>query len=168
MSLALGASAPVCYRFSHESAPSGRSNRARARTDRKAISYQFTISVVADIPFYQQVACTFIRVDCPPAVVVHSDVMDQIISEHCAGLFAERIDSAHIVQEPGSEMMDMVLGDQIVTSCIRAVAPDPAGRYAAVFQVMDMIVDDVIRVGVDEDNADGAGEHLAAVRYLVV
>jgi hypothetical protein len=40
LSFVLGASALVCYRFSHESAPSGRSNPARARTARKAISYQ--------------------------------------------------------------------------------------------------------------------------------
>jgi len=35
--------ARLCYRSAHESAPSGRSQRAGARAARKAISYQFTL-----------------------------------------------------------------------------------------------------------------------------
>ena len=60
----------------------------------------FTVGIETDVLLNEHIAAAFVGVDGPTAVVVHADIVDQVLAEDRAGLLTQRVDPPHVVQQP--------------------------------------------------------------------
>src|SRR6267142_1761793 len=86
---------------------------------------------IHQIALIQDAAAAFIVVNSPTAVAPTGHIVPQVVDNACAGLFAQRIDPAHVAQGWSvtiglySDMMNMIELDQVVARQGRSITPRP-------------------------------------------
>ena len=129
------------------------------------------LDTVDDVRLEEEVRRAFVRVKAPAAatrVVVAPDVVDFVSDDEGVLVVAERVDAAHVVENAVSDMVDAVVEDFDVAVGGFLVAPRPAGRYARVAVVADIVVGNGDVRGVADPNADACREEVSAVADDVV
>ena len=127
-----------------------------------------TLAAVRQIVAHHDTGAALVHIETPSAVAIRVDIVDHVALHAGAGRHAESIDGTHVGEYAPSQVVDMVIGYQIVNRGTRCVAPHPAHRYTRVAHVGYLVVGNAVVGRMEEHHTTGAGEEQAAVTDDVV
>src|SRR5262249_49649909 len=102
--------------------------------------------IVDKVVFEENSRAAFIRVQTPTAVASCIDIMANIVSHHRPFRGTQRINPAHITQDPIAKVMEMIVFNAIPLRRAFIVTPAPTHRDGCVKEIADITVgNDIIR-----------------------
>src|ERR1051325_367794 len=119
---------------------------------------------MADIVFNHDMRAAFIGINRLGSL----QVVDDIAANDRAGLDAQRVNAAHVLEPAETEMMNMIFLDEIVLRDAVPKTPDPADRDGAVVKVVDVIVRYHVAERMFTEHADSLVKDTARVMNVIV
>ena len=98
------------------------------------------------VVFSDLVAAALIKVNPEAAITQAGDVVPEVVADDGSGLFAKRVDAAHVAQDRAiavgqhANMMNVVELDNVVVGRRRAVTPRPTDGYTRVIEIVNQII----------------------------
>ena len=97
-----------------------------------------------DVVFDDFVRASLVGVDAPAAVAKAIDIVDPVADDASPGLDSEGVDTAHVAENALADVVNVVVGDDVVVGLTLGVAPGPADGDAGVVEVGDFVVTDFV------------------------
>jgi len=111
--------------------------------------------VVADNVLLAVIA-TLVIIHPPTAVRVAVNVVEDITQDHSALGFSEHVNTSHVAHQSLTEVVNMVVGDEVTLVGCLTVAQPPTNRDAGVKQIRNLVVGDAVVTTLTNPYTDSA------------
>ena len=111
--------------------------------------------VVADNVLLAVIA-TLVIIQPPTAVRVAVNVVEDITQDHSALGFSEHVNTSHVAHQSLTEVVNMVVGDEVTLVGCLTVAQPPTNRDAGVKQIRNLVVGDAVVTTLTNPYTDSA------------
>ena len=112
--------------------------------------------VVNQVVFEKNASATLVSIQPPTAVRVAVNVVEDIAQDYSALGFSEHVNTSHVAHQSLTEVVNMVVGDEVAFVGCLTVAQPPTNRDAGVKQIRNLVVGDAVVTTLTNPYTDSA------------